>query len=601
MCDILGGDGGPAVAALTGRSGAGKTTAAAAMVGERGPVRPRAGETEDQARTRLDRVRVLFPDGVVWLRVGRGEGVADRLPDLMLRLAKALREDVMKKTVDAPAVGEDGESYVKRIVSQKPLRCLVVADDVWEAEVVEKLRESGLWVLLTTRNASMVRDDERVVVDELSPAEAEDVLRGAARLSPGQHLCDDAMKVLEICGFVAMDVAFVGSWGSVRTADNSGVPRSNEAWADTVGQIEAKIDNVRAQAQSQVGKPGGLSDLNINRLAVRRAGFKYLGAADRIAEELYVALAVFPRGHAFEKADAAVLLNDKNPPAHHHLEVAMDAMALLERWAVLRKDASEKYRMHDAHVDFARGKLMGWEDVRKPAIRRWTSRISRIEFVLGIDIYALLDMWRKLERVGGDGWWASRPYDDQLVRMETSNRFKAHAVSVVAELYEQEQKLPGMETLMRKVLEDADDDGVEDDPSLKMTALCYLSRSLLIQGRLEDYEDVVRQLVGLVGIGLQQVHAPDGGASDAQLSTIFNAYGVCTEAAGRHDESEKWFRKALMAQEKGGLAASLQTVSTLLELGKSLRKAGRWGEAETVLEKALKIKESKMGGRLGAV
>ncbi|CAM9556335.1 unnamed protein product, partial [Ectocarpus sp. 6 AP-2014] len=48
VCKILGGDGGPAVAALTGLSGAGKTTAAAAMVGERG-----------------DRVRALFPDGVV--------------------------------------------------------------------------------------------------------------------------------------------------------------------------------------------------------------------------------------------------------------------------------------------------------------------------------------------------------------------------------------------------------------------------------------------------------------------------------------------------------------------------------------------------------
>ncbi|CAN0423464.1 unnamed protein product, partial [Ectocarpus sp. 12 AP-2014] len=75
--EMLDGDGGPAVAALTGRSGAGKTTAAAAMVGERGPVRPRAGETEDQTRTRLDRVRALFSDGVIWLRVGKGAGTAD--------------------------------------------------------------------------------------------------------------------------------------------------------------------------------------------------------------------------------------------------------------------------------------------------------------------------------------------------------------------------------------------------------------------------------------------------------------------------------------------------------------------------------------------
>lgn len=150
---VLGGEGGPALAPLTGRSGAGKTTAAD-MVGEQGPVCPGAGETEDQARTRLHRVRALFPDGVVWLRVGKGQGSADRLPALMLKLAVRVREDVMKESVDAPAVGEDGETYLKQTVSRESLRCLVVADDVWEVEVIEKLRKTGMWVLLTTRTAS---------------------------------------------------------------------------------------------------------------------------------------------------------------------------------------------------------------------------------------------------------------------------------------------------------------------------------------------------------------------------------------------------------------------------------------------------------------
>lgn len=124
VCKILGGDGGPAVAALTGQSGAGKTTSAAAMVGERqGPIRPRVGETENQARTRLDCLRAHFSDGVVWLQVGMGEGATDRLPTLMRKLAKALHEDVMKSHVDAPTLGEAGESYVKRIVEQESLRC----------------------------------------------------------------------------------------------------------------------------------------------------------------------------------------------------------------------------------------------------------------------------------------------------------------------------------------------------------------------------------------------------------------------------------------------------------------------------------------------
>ncbi|CAN0556337.1 unnamed protein product, partial [Ectocarpus sp. 12 AP-2014] len=211
--DILGGDGGPAVAALGGRSGAGKTTAAAAMVGEwQGPIHPLAHENEEQARTRLDRLRARFSDGVVWLRVGKGAGAADRLPLLMRKLANALHKEVLKYHVDAPGFDEDGESYVKKIMEQESMRCLVVADDVWEPPVVEKLRETGMWILLTTRNPSMVEPNEKVFVDRLDETEAQNMLRGAARLPSGQSLCDAAMKVLEVCGYVAMDIAFVGSW-----------------------------------------------------------------------------------------------------------------------------------------------------------------------------------------------------------------------------------------------------------------------------------------------------------------------------------------------------------------------------------------------------
>ncbi|CBJ33473.1 expressed unknown protein [Ectocarpus siliculosus] len=247
--DILGGDGGPAVAALGGRSGAGKTTAAAAMVGERqGPIHPLARENEEQAGTRLDRLRARFSDGVVWLRVGKGAGVADRLPLLMRKLAKALHEEVLKSYVDGPGIGEDGESYVKKIVEQESLKCRVVADDVWEPPVVEKLRETGMWILLTARNPSMVEPNERVFVDRLEKMEAQNVLRGAARLPPGQSLCDVAMKVLEVCGYVAMDIAFVGSWSSVRTVDNC-APKSSRAWAGVVAEITAQMDDVRGHAQ----------------------------------------------------------------------------------------------------------------------------------------------------------------------------------------------------------------------------------------------------------------------------------------------------------------------------------------------------------------
>lgn len=571
------------MAALTGRSGAGKTTAAAAMVGERGPIRPRVGETEDQACTRLDRVRALFPDGVVWLRVGKGEGAADRLPTLMRTLAKALHENVMEKRVEAPAAGEAGEGYAKRIVEQESLRCLVVADDVREVEVVEKLRKTGMWVLLTTRDASIVEPDERVVVDELTQAEAEDVLRGAARLSRGERLCDAAMNVLKICGHVAMDIAFVGRWSSVCTTTD-GVRMSSRAWVDAVRDITTQIEDVRGQAQ--VGNGGGMDDLRVHRLAILRAGMEYLGAESALARKLYVMLAVFPHGHAFGHSDASVLLN-------HDEEVVRGTIAILERWAVLRADTFRRYRMHDAHVDFARIELKGWGNIRKLAVQRWTTHISRLDVAVGIDLYTLLDMWRVLDWAGGKGWWASRPYDDQVVKMDFSDQSKNQAVNFVAELFDHDQKFGELEALMQRVIKQCDDHG-GDHPDVQMTALHHTRQSLLSQGRVQESDDVKRRLGKMVCLSFQP-QVPGDGTGFAQTSTAFHTYGVSAVAAMRLEDAEEWFRKALKVEEDGGCTASSQTVSTLHALGMCVREAGRPEEAKDLLERALEIKEANLG------
>lgn len=78
--------------------------------------------------------------------------------------------------------------------------------------------------------------------------------------------------------------------------------------------------------------------------------------------------------------------------------------------------------MHNAHVDFARDELRDWN---KFARAPWTDRCAVSTslvwtfFAVGVGVYALLRMRRALENVGGDGWWALRPYDDQVVQMDT--------------------------------------------------------------------------------------------------------------------------------------------------------------------------------------
>eukprot|EP00752_Nemacystus_decipiens_P007688 g6871.t1 len=525
VVDILGGDGRPALAALTGRSGAGKTTAAASMVNERGVIHPRPGETEDDARTRLEGVRARFPDGVVWLRVGRKEGNADRLPHLMLALAKALHEDVMQKRVDAPAAGERGESYVRKIVSQQSLRCLVVADDVWHAEVVGKLRETGMWVLLTTRQPLMVEPSERVVVDALTQEEAEDVLRGAAELPKNFRLCDAAADILEICGHVAMDIAFVGRWDSLRTAH--GLPKGRKAWENALGDITTEIGCVTDQVETE--DVGGMEDLGRNRRAVLRAGFEYNVAESTLARKLFVMLAVLPRGHSFGTSDAAVLLNVDE-------QLAMDSMEVLERWAVLGVDTSGLCRMHDAYVDFARVELSGAGAVRDDAIRRWTSHISRLEVAIGFDVCELLYNWRALEDVGGYGWCVQR----------------------MGRLHE-------AEALLRRTVQIKEVELRADDVNVA-TTLSALGGCVREAGRPGEAEALFRRAL--------EIREAKLGPGDVQVAWTLYELGRCVRDTGRPGEAEASFRRALEIAEAKLGTDNVDVVKMRFELAQCVEVGG---------------------------
>ncbi|CAM9556405.1 unnamed protein product, partial [Ectocarpus sp. 6 AP-2014] len=424
-----------------------------------------------------------------------------------------------------------------------------------------------MWVLLTTRFPEFVEPEKSVVMDTLTESEAEDVLRRAAELPPGDRLCDAAVEVLKICGRVAMDTAFVGSW--ICQVESK---RKEEAWARAVENIEAQDG-------------GGAAEREVNRLAILRAGFDYLGTENVLAQKLYVELAIFPDGHAFGQSDAALLLGDG--------EVATKPMSILERWGVLKADASDKYRMHDAHVDFARGKLMGWDTIRKPAVERWTKHISRLDFAVGVDVYELLRIWRALEKVGGDGWFDSRPYDNQLVQMDVSDPSKVLAVRVVAEVYVHDRKDGELEKLMRKILEQGDAHG-GDCVGVQMMALYYIRNALASQGRHLEREDVARRLGEFGGPGAQ-LPLPSDGDGFLQISTTFSMYGVCAREAGRMEKAEEWFQKALTAQETGGLTTSYQAVFVMVELGECAQKVGRLEDAEAWFERALEIEKAKLG------
>ena len=304
-----------------------------------------------------------------------------------------------------------------------------------------------------------------------------------------------------------------------------------------------------------------------------------------------MALAVFPGRYAFEGSDAAVLLNDDGAVADHLVQTAMITVAVLERWAVLRTSTSGLYRMHDAHMKFAKESLVDRGDIRKQAVRRWSSQISRLEVAIDIDMHELLGLWSALSRVGGSDWEMSPPYDDHLVQMDSSNPLKFYAVAIVAELY-LHVKSSSLFKLMERVVNGCRG-RTAPETGVKMTALWYRSVGLGNMGLLAEQAEVRHQLAELIG-DTPQLWVPDEGHY-TQRSTIFNIYGYSAATAGRLEEGEKWFRRAKAAQEAGGLETNGQTALALHGLGHCLREAGRSAEAHSLFFRALTILKAKLG------
>ena len=399
---------GPQVVGVVGDSGAGKTTAVSQIVHS-----PKARE--------------FFPDGIVWLSVDCG--AEDRLSALMMQLALKFYEDIARKVGDRPTSSENGAAYVKRRMQGddgcRPLRCLVVADNVWEHEVVSKLRDTGMWVLITTRDVTLVdrAPCEPVVIEGLPSDSAAMVLRRAANLQDDERLPDAAIEVMELCGFMAMDLAFVGSWTIVRGREDP------QAWSDALASIRSQLPKIVGSNTSPTRVEPRRT---CNRQAILRAGFEHLGLeeGDERVKQLYLSLAVMPDGHEFTTKDSAVLLYDRDL-TDLDLAATEKIVQTLERWTILRS-VNGKYRMHDAHAAFARTNLVDRCHIRAPALSRWTKFISSLGTLRTRDRYELKRLWSAVECVGGDGWAKDRPYEQALASMNDSDKLCRQSVEAVA-------------------------------------------------------------------------------------------------------------------------------------------------------------------------
>lgn len=565
----------PRLVGLVGNSGSGKTTTASEAV-------------------RSNKLLLFFADGIVWLHVDKD--AKGRLPMLMLQLATLYYEDVGGSVGRPPTRLDVGEAFINEQIAKgrsgRGLRCLVIADNVWEKEVIAKLQETGMWVLLTTRNETLMSDadSEAIRIDELSQADAEMVLRRAAELPPDVRLPDAAIDLIELCGRVAMDLAFAGRWGVVRGRND------RSAWTDAADRVNTQLRNVGLDTSRGIGERAVK-----RRRAILCAGFQYLavGTDDERIQWLYLALGALPDGHPFGVMDAAALLYDRNVSAEDEAAVR-EVVDTLERWSILRT-SSGKYRMHDDHSSFARENLMDRGDVRRPAAKRWVKRISSLEMLVSVGEFVLKGLWSAVEQVGGESWRICRPYEETLASMDYSDPQLRRCMEAVARFYSAQSEWEAESAMWRRLLE-VERSVLGHDHPYVMNTLGDLARCAQQMGKPGEAEgwQQKQQEVFPLALARMRLH---GGAEGNEAET---ANGLKSVAAGMvrlgpsdgtAREAESMLRRALEIEEVALGLDHVQVADTLCEMGKCILQAGRHEEAEGYLRRGLVIREVKLGSK----
>ena len=490
----------PRVVGLAGPSGAGKSTVASMVV------------------ARAD-VRASFPKGVLWLQVGQGAN--DHLPELMIRLADMVYEIVMLKACRPPRKSglkgepEDGAAYIREVVNESSRRFVVVADDVWDVEVLHELKRAGMWVLYTSRDHSLLPDATPLRLDQLLKEEAELVLRRAADLDDDANLPAAAYELIELCEYGAMHLAFVGRWIHGR--------RDEQVWQAVLGRIR------NAQKGDERGL--GLSW----RAAVLRAGLEELASDNPQNKELYLSLAVMPKGLAFPEEVAAVLLYGDDHTAQD-LEAARGVAAILERWSILTVEDGGKYRVHDEHADFVKGRLSMNQDIRSKVLPRWRGYVSSVRALLTYTSIWLVEIWDVLARAQGEET-PSRPYDAALDAMDPSSADRPTALRTAATFYMNRKDFSEAYNMFSELLI------VEERWRLDVTWTLYdLAVCAGETGRTEEAEELFRRTLA--------IQEGELGVDHPDVAYTLHNLGVCLSSTGRTLEADELYRRALAIWEE---------------------------------------------------
>ena len=152
------------------------------------------------AAARDPRVRDAFPDGRFWLELGPDPP----LLQLQASLAAALGDST--PITDVP----QGRAQLSRLLAER--RCLLVLDNVWDRTDLSAFAVAGPTgrLLVTTRDAAAVPGGTRIMLEELAPEAALQLLAGWTATPAGQLPAEAALVARE-CGYLPLALALCGA------------------------------------------------------------------------------------------------------------------------------------------------------------------------------------------------------------------------------------------------------------------------------------------------------------------------------------------------------------------------------------------------------
>ena len=269
-------------------------------------------------------VQAAFPDGVVWLPIGREPNLPARQEELYLFLTgerENFRDEIQ------------GRGFLASALADKA--CLVILDDVWDARHAEAfpLRASpSARYLLTTRDAEVLQtlNAQAFSLDVLSPEQALALLADWAG-QPVDSLPAEARAVARECGYLPLALAMVGAF----------VRQNPESWARALHRLQtADLEKLR-RLFSGYEHPTLLAALEVSVEALPQA-----------ARARYLDLAVFPEEAAIP---LPVLQAFWGPLGLDEDDVADLAETFVNR-SLARRHEDGRLRLHDLQHDYLRAR-----------------------------------------------------------------------------------------------------------------------------------------------------------------------------------------------------------------------------------------------------